>query len=980
MNTFVSQHSHRLFLYKFITALVIALCVISDARQNGRATSAPPEATTLPAGHKNPAWVQNAFGKLPLRFEENRGQTDNAVRYLARGQQYTLYLTPDRNQFALPPKAAASAQSFALRFVGGATQTPLEAEAPIATRSNYFIGNDPQQWRTDVPNFARIRRRDVYPGVDVVFYGNQQQLEYDLVVAPQADPRQLRLAFDGAQTLHLEPNGDLLLACAQQQVRMHKPIVYQERNGQRQEITGGYVLLESESQQPPHVGFALGAYDPALPLIIDPLVEYSTFYGGNNTDIAYNIAVDSVGSVYVTGQTSSPNFPLKTPFDNALDGATDAFVLKLNPNGTQIVFASYIGGRNSGDRGWAIAVDRAGNSYFTGETNSLNFPTVNAAQPNVRGNGDAFVTKLNIDGNTLIYSTYLGGTLPDVAFDIALDRFDNTYVTGRTESTGFPVRNPLQATLRGQRDAFVTRYDPDGVLLYSTYLGGDIASGAGRDDECGYGIAVDAAQNIYVTGFTSSPTFPLANPIQANFGGVEDAFIAKIRTGGAALVYSTFLGGQRADNARSVAVDALGYAYITGYTFSSDFPTFNALQPNYGGNTDAFVAKLNVTGSAWVYSTYLGGTAEENNGLITDATPEGAIAVDGFGNAYVAGKTSSTNFPTVRAVQSSLRGDTDAFVAKLDPAGSELIYSSYLGSTFSGNIGFEERALGVAVDQFGNTFLTGQMLKSDFLTLFAVQSSYGGGLSDAFITKITTPDILALAPVSAASFGGAAFAAEEIVAVFGANLATGVEVAAQVPLPTTLLGASVKVKDRLGVERLAPLFFVSPTQINLQIPPGTAPGKAVLSITNTQNTAVNTTVLISDVAPGLFAANANGQGVAAAVVLRQKANGVQSFEPIAQLGGQGQLVTLPIDFGPESDQLYLILFGTGLRKNSALDKVRAQIGGTDVEVLYAGAQGGFVGQDQVNLTLPRSLAGRGEMPITLTVEGMLANPVTLSTR
>ncbi|MDQ3011605.1 MAG: SBBP repeat-containing protein, partial [Acidobacteriota bacterium] len=359
-------------------------------------------------------------------------------------------------------------------------------------------------------------------------------------------------------------------------------------------------------------------------------------------------------------------------------------------------------------------------------------------------------------------------------------------------------------------------------------------------------------------------------------------------------------------------------------------------------------------------------------------------AVDNLGNAYVTGNTESENFPVVRPVQSSLRGDNDIFIAKIDPAGMALIYSTYLGSTFTGDNGFDERGLGIAVDNFGSVYVTGQVLKNDFLIVMPEQPNYGGGLSDAFICKISTPDILTLAPVSAASFTGPSLAPEEIVAVFGANLASGTEIAQTVPLPTSLLGSSVKVKDKNNADRTAPLFFVSPGQINFQIPAGTAEGKATITVTNTtangQNVQTSATVLIEKTAPGLFAANANGKDVAAAIVVRVKSDGSQTFEPVAQLNAQNILVPIPIDFGPASDQLFLILFGTGWRNRSAVEKVAAQVGGVNAPVLFAGAQGSFLGEDQINLQLPRSLAGSGETIVAVTVDGQSANLVTVAFR
>jgi len=651
--------------------------------------------------------------------------------------------------------------------------------------------------------------------------------------------------------------------------------------------------------------------------------------------------------------------------------------MKLSQNGLSVIFSTYIGGRNPGDKGASISVDQLGNIYFTGETNSLNFPTVNAAQPIYRGNTDVFIAKFNPSGTELLYSTYLGGTLPDAAYSIALDRFNNAYITGRTQSANFPTKDALQDTLKGQQDAFVAKFNFEGTLVYSTYLGGEPPEPGDRDEETAYGIAVDQLQNVYITGFTTSAGFPVVNAIQSNFGGVEDAFITKINAAGSALVYSTFLGGDRAEEARGIAVDVLGNAHVTGYTFSLNFPTFNALQPEYGGNVDAFIVKLNATGTELIYSTFLGGNGAENTGLVSDITPVGGIAVDIFGNIYLTGKTESSNFPVMRAVQPSLRGDNDAFIAKLNPAGSELIYSTYLGSTFTGNNGFDERGLDLVIDKFGSVYVTGQILKNDFLTILPAQQNYGGGLSDAFITKISSPDILTTPTVSAASFTGPSLAPEEIVAAFGISLASGVGVAETTPLPTSLLGTTVMVKDKNDIQRPAPLFFVSPNQINFLIPSGTVPGKATITFTSSLNTTSTITVLIEKTAPGLFSANATGQGVPAAVLLRVKSDGTQIYEPIAQFDDQNVLVPLPIDFGPdmgnESDQLFLILFGTGWRGRSAQENVTATIGGVNTPVLYAGEQGSFVGQDQINLQLPRTLARRGEVDLSVLVDGQMAN-------
>ncbi|MGH9837503.1 MAG: SBBP repeat-containing protein [Blastocatellia bacterium] len=936
----------------------------------------------------NQARIVESFSQLPLGFEPDRGRLNGLV---ARGAGYSIHLTsgPTSGEATLElqtPSPVSNLKSrIRLRPIGAITGVASEPLDPLPGRSNYFIGNDPREWRTDIPNYSKIRYRNLYRGIDLVYYGNQRQLEYDFIVAPHEDPRQIALGFEGADAIELESQGDLLLKVGDQQLRMRKPIVYQEVDGQKEVVAGSYRLTDQSIRNPqsairnPAIGFQIGEYDRAIPLIIDPVVDYATYFGGSGTDVGYGIAIDAQNNVYVTGQTSSPNLTLKNALDDALEGANDAFVVKLNPQGNTVVFSTYIGGRNHGDRGWAIAVDRAGNVYFTGETNSLNFPTVNAAQPTFRGGVDGFVAKLNIEGNVLLYSSYLGGGFTDVSYSIALDRFDNAYITGRTESANFPVRNPLQDKLRGQRDAFVAKFSADGGIIYSTYLGGEPAAG-GRDEEVGYGIAADALQNAYVVGYTTTANFPTANAIQRDFGGVEDAFVAKLNAAGSGLVYSTYLGGARADNGRGIAVDALCNAYVVGYTLSQDFPRVEALQPVFGGSGDGFVAKINAVGSALHYSTYLGGNGDENSGIIADITPSCAIAVDALGNAYVTGKTESQNFPVVRAINPMLRGDNDAYLAKLDPAGSELIYSTFLGSTFTGNNGFDERGLAIAVTRLGTVFLTGQVLKNDYQTVAPVQGVYGGGLSDAFITKISAPDIPGVSALSAASFTGGSLAPESIVAIFGSSLAAGTESANMTPLPTALQGTSVTVKDKQGVERAAPLFFVSPGQVNFLLPPGAAAGKAQITITNSQNNSFSTTVLVEPIAPGLFSADATGQGLAAAVAVRVKADGSQTFEPVVQLDGFGRLIAAPIDLGPESDQVFLILFGTGWRGNASLSNIVARIGDADAPVSYAGPQGSFIGEDQINLRIPRSLAGRGNVAVIISVEGKITNLVNITIR
>jgi hypothetical protein len=450
---------------------------------------------------------------------------------------------------------------------------------------------------------------------------------------------------------------------------------------------------------------------------------YSTYLGGNNEDGGSGIAVDSAGNAYVTGATASSDFPTENPLQaaNGASGADHVFVAKLNPTGSALVYSTYLGG-SGGDGGSSIALDSAGNAYITGQTYSTDFPTTPGAfQTACKGgncfpNSDGFVAKISPSGSALVYSTYLGGSGYDVSDAIAVDSSGNAYVTGYTQSTDFPTKNPFQVASGGEVSVFVAKLNPTGsALVYSTYLGGSA-------DDAGYGIAVDSAGNAYVTGATVSTTFPTKNPLQAtNGGGGSDAFVSKFNATGSALVYSTYLGGTDVDGGSGIAVDSAGNAYVTGATRSTDFPTTpGAFQTAYGGVQDAFVSKLNASGSALLYSTYLGGSGEdESNG----------IAVDNSGDAYVIGETQSTNFPILNPLKKRLMKPNDAFLSKLNHSGSALVYSTYLGG--SG----KEFGSGIALDGAGNAYVTGSTASTDFPTVNALQPTYGGGANDAFVAK-----------------------------------------------------------------------------------------------------------------------------------------------------------------------------------------------------------------------------------------------------
>ena len=680
--------------------------------------------------------VLESYGRLPLHFERNDGQVDASVRFLARGSGYSLFLKPTEAVLTLRQRATANVAVLQFTLAGGNRRPTVAGRGELPGRINYFVGDDPAGWRTNIATYARVHYSDVYPGIDLVYYGNQQQLEYDFVVAPGADPRRIRMVFDRARAVSIDGDGDLILSVEGGEVRQLKPIVYQEANGVREPIAGRYVRKGRRE-----IRFELGAYDRTRPLVIDPVLVYSTYLGGSSTDAGNDIAVDAQGNAYVGGETSSADFPTASAADASQNGRVDGFVTKLNATGSVLIYSTYLGSA-ADDRVNGIAVDALGSAYVTGETNAnpLNAPfptTTGAFDTTANGAPDAFVAKLDGTGATLLYSTYLGGTSADWANAIALDAAGNAYVTGQTFSSAFPTTAlPFDGTHNGATDVFVTKVNPDGSgLLYSTYLGGGSI-------ESGNGIAVDASGHAYVTGDTESVDFPTALAFDNSRGaGGSDAFVTKLNVAGSALDYSTYLGGFSQEMGNGIAVDDAGRAYVTGETSSDDFPTtLGAHDRTRGGISDAFVTRMSPTGSALEYATYLGGGSGETG---TD------IAVDASSNANVTGFTSSTNFPTSSdALQPTLSpgGLSDVFVTRLNATGAALIYSTYLGGTGadSGN--------GIALDSRAYVYVTGVTRSANFPTTEGAFDIDGLsiGAAEAFVAKIGggVPASLTLNPPS----------------------------------------------------------------------------------------------------------------------------------------------------------------------------------------------------------------------------------------
>ncbi len=674
--------------------------------------------------------VLEAYGKLPLSFEANQGQTDGRAKFLSRGSGYTLFLTPKGAVLSLSQPDAHAVLRMQLL---GANPDPLMVGLDeLPSKVNYFIGNDPKTWRTGIPTYTRVRYEDVYPGVNLVYYGNQGQLEYDLVVASGADPKAIRLRFEGADKISLDDQGNLIVHIAGGEVIQHAPVIYQEVGGARREISGGYAL-----QGEGRVGFQVAAYDVGSPLVIDPVLEYASYLGGSDSDEGNGIAVGADGSIYVTGQTSSDDFPTANAAQGSRGGNIEAFVTRLSADGSSLVYSTYLGGDND-DVAEAIAVDAQGNAYVTGRT-SDDFPTTTGSfNETRRGPRDAFVVKLDPNGSALLYSGLLAGGRSEEAYGIAVDGDGNAYVAGKTDSDDFPTTpGSFDPTFNGNTDAFVTKLNAAGsALVYSTYLGGSGEASSGTDG--GIGVAVDGTGNAYVTGWTGSEDFPTTpGAFQTALAAPGyDVFVTKMSTDGSALVYSTFLGSTRFDMGFGIAVDAAGHAYVTGAVGFDDFPTTaNAFQTSRGGSagdTDAFVTKLNASGSALDCSSFLGGSGVEK------AT---GIAVDAAANAYLTGWTASVNFPIARPISGgSENQDGDVYVTKVATVGCDIVYSSFLGGSGrdrnGGDAGDPDGNL-IAADAEGCAYVTGRTRSTDFPTTSgAFQAAFGGGVNDAFVAKI----------------------------------------------------------------------------------------------------------------------------------------------------------------------------------------------------------------------------------------------------
>jgi uncharacterized protein (TIGR03437 family) len=871
------------------------------------------------------------WGNIPLSFEPNAGQAPADVCYLARGSTFALYLAPGETVLA-----GTKGSRLRIRFPGASLSASIVGEVRQDSTSNYLTGKDPAKWRSAVPNYRSVRYSGVYPGVDLVYYGKDGTLEYDWVVSPGADPRQIRMRFEHSVRLRIDRQGDLVIQAGKSEYRHKRPTVYQELSGNRVPVKGSWILRGREA------GFRIGSYDPGRPLVIDPPLIYSTYQGGNGLDYAYAIAVDSIGNTYVTGGTGSANFPATAPLQSSLRGTEDVFVTKINPGGTARLYSTYLGGGGP-DEGHGIAVDVQGNAYITGSAGSLDFPTKGAIQGTQGGSGDAFVAKLNATGQALVYSTYLGGIGTDSGSAIAIDSAGNAYIVGSTFSANFPTKNPFQAAKGAQEDAFVAKINPAGTaLVYSTYLGGNAV------DE-GNGIAVDAAGSVYVTGYTASTDFPLQSALRSSNVNSVDAFVTKINPAGSALVYSTYLGGTATDYGTAIAVDSTGSAYVTGVVTSDDFPVVNPIDAKLASHAvdDIFVTKFNPAGSALVYSTYLGGGSADD---------PYAIALDKSGNAYITGRTNSSDFPLANAIQST-RFAFDMFVTEINPAGSALVFSTFIGGNGS------ESGRGIAVDQLGNIHVAGEGTSTDFPVVKPLQGANGSATApqDAFVLLLgNTPPVNGPSITTASDnlIDGGAVVPGGWFYVKGSNLSDvqriwgGSDFGPSGELPTDLNGVEVWVNGAP-----VPVYFISPGQVNAQAPSNVS-GTMTVQVFRLGLGSNVLTVPVAQIQPSIYYYTFGSKNYAAAVFLDYTIMGDPAAVPGTRKAKPGDILQLyaaglgPTTSGPVTSPVPI----TG---------VTVTIGGVDAPVLAAALVA--PGQFQVNITVPQM--ADGEYPITVSASG-----------
>jgi hypothetical protein len=710
--------------------------------------------------------ISSAFDKLPFTFEANQGQAGAQAKFIAHGKGYSAFLTTGGMILSLRPSKAVLAQPMAqavpttspyqplkttLQFnLLGAAQNPIVlGEDQRPGRVNYFFGKDPKHWHTKVPTYAKVRYKNIYPGIDLIYYGNHQRLEYDFEVSAGGDPNRIRFEIKGADQLQLDSNGDLILKISGDELRFQSPIVYQESQGQRVDVDGRYVMTDST-----HVGFRVAQFDSSKPLVIDPVLVYSTYLGGRGGEYPTGMAVDSGGSIYVGGYTDSIDFPLTT----LSPGDSHVFVAKLDATGSNLIYTDYLGG-SSDDNAYALTLDGTNNVYISGSTASSDFPMVSAFQGSYPGAPSAFLTKISPDGSSLLYSTYFGGNGYGVSVGLAVDGSGNMLIAGYTTSTNLPVANAYQATVSANAGGvfgvygFLTKFSPDGSsLAYSTYFGGSSnVEGVCQGSPCWIeplsyiaGMAMDSSGSAYVAGNTTTSDFPVTSGAYLTTDSIPEngqvGFVGKFDSSGS-LQYSTYFYDSSGlpGSIDAIAADESGSAYITGQAISDvTFPitSTSICDPSVSGEgcSFAFVTKFDPTGATLLYSTFLG---------LNNYAQPAALKIDSNKDAYVVASTCNPSLSLVNPIEPWTNPDDfvcwEALVVEIDPTATSQLWSTYLGGSL------DSYGLGLTLDSNGNVFVLGRTGAADFpTTQTAFQNQYGGGALDAFVLKIgpdSTPSV-----------------------------------------------------------------------------------------------------------------------------------------------------------------------------------------------------------------------------------------------
>lgn len=759
----MAQHKHTNLgtcpvLMLFGICILISLASASDADLKRIAASSWPEL----AGHLTKARMPLALGGELLRFEPNEGQLPEDTKFAARTKNYSLFLSHTSlvlSPFGHPDQDTRSANNSraparaVLRFVGANRHGNMVGVGKLQSVTNYFRGVDARHWQSRVANYSSVEYRNLYPGISLICRGKEKDPEFDWIVEPGADPEQIRLSVQGAKPA-LDRAEDLVLKLPVGEARLKKPAIYQDVDGTRRVVNGRFILAANKQ-----VKFKIDDFDRTRPLVIDPVLVYSTYLGGRSDDEAAQVRVDGSGNIYVIGTAQSNDFPLANPLPSQSNksGFREAFVAKFDASGSNLLYSTYLGGTAPGhvDTGDAIAVDALGNAYVTGHTNDLNFPTTPGAFLAAPGGGsvgvcsnctDGWVAKLDPTGSSLLFSTYLTGNSNNVLstpFGIALDAGGNAYLTGAAYAPAFSTTPGAYRNVdpAGTLSVFITKVNPTGsALVYSSLIGGN-----GADQ--GFAIALDASDNAYVTGVTGSTNFPETTILQAPQAAIQ-AFALKLSASGGQLVYSTLFG---AGQGLGIAVDSSDTAYICGFTLEQ-FPTAGPMQTQFKNSADAFVSKLDSGGATLVYSILLGGT---------DTDQGTGIALDAAGNAYVTGRTASADFPTVNPIQPVYSGGTlcdyncsDAFVTVVSADGSKFLFSTYLGDT-----GFEF-GNSIALDSSGSIYVAGVTTSADFEVVNpyqAAQNALANGGVNSFVVKIAgdvsiTPQRLVFGPAPLGTF------------------------------------------------------------------------------------------------------------------------------------------------------------------------------------------------------------------------------------